>query len=497
MSIRSNSLPLRGDLSPELQDILRRNGMQAHIIRQGDGFQLAVQGHDSPLLTYPISAQQMKAMTDWGTNYANKNAYNTFAALVGNDFYVPRNFVHARNANGRVAMGLHGYRIGVGEYGRMAWDRRGLHPMWGLHDRFFLGWTPRQQAGFHMRRVGGALFMQGAPMVPDRPDGRIKPGELQNGGYGFYYKGQQTAVQPPKQDVLADLQTVITPMEVAPRKLEPAKPYNELITSKVYFSNEKFKECLDSHGIVIDPEKKTLTIQSSATKQDFVYDLTEEEVKKLTSNSIKEVPVQQRLDILNNVIKGQLEPEDRSVAHVDGNALYELNEGKAWYREGKHGREVNVDDIKVEPVRNEQGEIEKDAKGEAKYRMTAVINGESISHEITQKQYDKFMAIDDYHRMKLFSHIFSEVDMKNIPGMNTSLGAKIGGALLAGLAITHELTHDFHHHSGPSIFMEHHGPDRPHVYFKPGVDSPQELASRAFDAGLNAGEHGVGLGHTR
>ena len=27
--------------------------------------------------------------------------------------------------------------------------------------------------------------------------------------------------------------------------------------------------------------------------------------------------------------------------------------------------------------------------------------------------------------------------------------------------------------------------------------TPQELASRAFDAGLNAGEHGVGLGHTR
>ena len=521
--------------------------MQAHIIRQGDGFQLAVQGHDSPLLTYPISAQQLKAMTDWGTNYANKNAYNTFAALVGNDFYVPRNFVHARNANGRVAMGLHGYRIGVGEYGRMAWDRRGLHPMWGLHHHSFLGWTPRQQEGFHMRRVGGALFMQGAPMVPDRPDGRIKPGELQNGGYGFYYKGQQNIVQQPKQDVLSDLQAVIKPVEV-PRKTEPAKPYNELITSKVYFTDEKFRECLDSHGIVIDPEKKTLTIQSTATKQDFVYDLTDEEVKKLTNNSVKEVPVQQRIDLLNNVIKGdfsekitmdmlnskehigiklipeveaelnaretqileqtnvtlpmdgaqvRMEPEDRTIAHVDGNALYELNEGKAWYREGKHGREVTVDDIKVEPVRNEQGEIEKDAKGEAKYRMTAVINGESISHEITQKQYDKFMAIDDYHRMKLFSHIYNEVDMKNVPGMHTNIGAKIGGALLAGLAITHELTHGFHDHSGPAVFMEHHGPDRPHVYFKPGVDSPQELASRAFDAGLNAGEHGVGLGHTR
>jgi hypothetical protein len=54
------------------------------------------------------------------------------------------------------------------------------------------------------------MFMQGAPMVPERPDGRVKPGELLNGGYGFYYKGQQPVTQQPQQDVLADLQTVIT-----------------------------------------------------------------------------------------------------------------------------------------------------------------------------------------------------------------------------------------------------------------------------------------------
>lgn len=545
MSIRSNSLPMRGDLAPDLQDILRRNGMQAHIIRQGDGFQLAVQGHDSPLLTYPISAQQLRAMTDWGSNYANKNAYNTFAALVEKDFYMPRNFVHARNANGRVAMGLHGYRIGVGEYGRMPWDRRGIHPWIDPYHGRFLGWTPRQQEGFHMRRVGGAMFMQGAPIVPERPDGRMKPGELQNGGYGFYYKGQQNVPQP-QQDVLQNLQTVITPVETRPRPQEPAKPYKELITSKVYFSNEKWQECLSSHGIVIDPDKKTLMIQSTAAKQDFVYDLTDEELKKLTNNSVKEVPVETRLDLINNVIKNDFEdkitmdmlnskeqigikltpaveqemnqrqqvleeaqipivmdgqqvtqePEDRAVAHVDGQSLYEMNENKGWFREGRHGREVMVDDIKVEPVRNEQGEQQKDAKGNALYRMTAVINGESISHEITQKQYDKFMAIDDYHRMKLFSHIFHEVDMKNVPGAHADVGAKIGGALLAGLAVMGELGRG---HSGPSVFVEHHHghESRPHVYFKEGVDSPQELAARAFDAGLNAGEHGVGMGHSR
>ena len=544
MSIRSNSLPVGRDLSPELQEILRRNGMQAHIIRQGEGYQLAVQGHDSPLLTYSITAQQMRDLVDWGTNSANKKAYNTFASLVSNDFYMPRNFVHARNANGRVAMGLHGYRIGVGEYGRLPWDRRCAHMMMDPYHGRFLGWTPRNQEGFHMRRVGGAMFMQGAPLVPERPDGRIKPGEMQNGGYGFYYKGgQQNMVQQPSQDVLSDLQSVIPPVEVRPRSTEPAKPYNELITSKVYFSNEKWQECLASHGIVIDPTSKTLTIQSTATRQDFVYDLTDEELRKLTSNSIKEVPVQNRIDLINNVIKNDfqdkltmdmlnskeqiglkltpeveaelnsrqqividqsqplvyddqavVEPEDRSVAHVDGNSLYEINEGKGWFREGKHGREVQVDDIKVEPVRDEKGEIQKDEKANALFRMTAVINGESISHEITQKQYDKFMAIDDYHRMKLFSHIFKEVDMKNVPGMQSNIGAKIGGALLAGIAVMGELGRDRY---APTVFVEHHHDPRPHVYFKGSVDSPQDLASRAFDAGLNAGEHGVGMGHGR
>ena len=351
-------------------------------------------------------------------------------------------------------------------------------------------------------------------------------------------------VQQPSQDVLADLETVIPPVEIRTRPQEPAKPYKELITSDVYFSNEKWHECLSSHGVIIDANSKTLTIQSTATQHDLVYDLTDEEVTRLTDNSIKNVPVQNRLDIINNVIindfsdkltmdmlnsKEQIplkltpeveaelnarqevvaehalpltqgneyiiaEHEDRSVAHVDGNSLYDINQDKGWFREGRNGREVQVDDIRVEPVRNEQGEIQKDEKGNAMFRMTAVINGESISHEITQKQYDKFMAVDDYHRMKLFSHIFDEVDMKNAPGHGKNIGAMIGGALLAGLTVMRELGRDRY---APAVFVEHHHAPGPHVYFKGGVDSPQDLASRAFDAGLNAAEHGVGLGHGR
>ncbi|MDC7137453.1 hypothetical protein PQG98_14060, partial [Bacteroides zhangwenhongii] len=295
MAIRTHTNPRIADLQPEIQDLLMRNGMQAHIVAVGEGYQLAVQGHDSPLIRYPISKQQLLALTDWGTNHANKKAYSTFTEIVKNDFDLPRSFVHARNANGRVAMGLHGYRIGIGEYGRTG--RYGMPPP-------FLGWTPRQQEGYHLRRVGGQLFYAGTPMVAERPDRRMKPGELQSGGYGFYYKGHQQQQQtlPAQQDVLEDLQAVITPLAGKPRSEEPAKPYMELITSPVYFSNEKWQECLSSHGIIIDKEEKTLTIQSEQVNADMVYDLTSDELSALTSNSIEDRPIEKRLELLNTII---------------------------------------------------------------------------------------------------------------------------------------------------------------------------------------------------
>ena len=171
MAIRTNTNPREMDLQPEMQKILMRNGMQAHVVSDGSGFRLVVQGHDSPLLTYAITERQMLALTAWGSNTANKKAYNVFTSIIGNDFHLPKNFVHARNANGRVAMGLHGYRIGIGEYGRIAWPH--MPPP-------FLGWTPRNQWGFHLRRVGGDLFYPGGPAVPERWNGRMKPGELQS-----------------------------------------------------------------------------------------------------------------------------------------------------------------------------------------------------------------------------------------------------------------------------------------------------------------------------
>ena len=546
MAIRKNTNPQQMDLQPEMRDLLMRNGMQAHVVSNGSGYQLVVQGHDSPLLTYNITEKQMLALTDWGTNHANKLAYNTFTGIVGNDFYMPKNFVHARNANGRVAMGLHGYRVGIGEYGRMG--RIDMPPP-------FLGWTPRSQEGFHLRRVGGRLFFPEAPIVPERWDGRMKPGELQSGGYGFYYKGQQQSYSPQQQDVLKDLEGIIMPSISRTRSTEPAKPYKELITSPVYFTNEKWQECLSSHGIVIDAEKKTLTIQSTATQQDFVYDLSDEELSKLTDNSLKSTPMQDRLDVMNHVISSDfqeqitkdmlnskeqiaisLKPEveasmrqrmeedqplvvsdplnerqhvaptlDPNQGYTDGQTV---DESKGWYREGKHGREVEVGDIWVEkaPVQPKEGDKpKKDDEQKFTYKMSAVINGEVITHEICKKQYDKFLAVDDYQRQRMMSKIFKEVDMKSRPEMRErfNLGAFLGAGLYAtreatmlGADIAHNIEHIKHPHGpAPEIHQEVHGTAR--IYVKPGVDSPQDIAARAFDAGLNAGSHNHGMGHGR
>ena len=501
MSIRSESLPYRGELSYQLQDLLRRNGMKAQLVVEQDQYKLLVQGHDSPLLEYPINEKQFKALADGGTNYANKNAYKTFNNIVGKDFDMPSSYVAARNVNGRVAMGLHGYRERFYEH----------HPNIPPHafGRDFLGWTPRMQEGFHLRRMSGVAV---SPMVVEHSDGRLRPGELKSGSYGYYYKGDSKSQS---VDPLKDMQAYFPAVVTRPRPQEPAKPYKELITSNVYFTNEKWQEVLSSHGIIVDADKKTLTVQSNGTLQDFVYDLTDNEVKKLTDNSLKSTSLNERLSILNNAISGdfkdkvtmdmlnrkerihiglrpevqqeldckmqlqstveplqvQQEPMNNKVGIVDGQ---DLDESKGWFREGKHGREVTVGEIRVEP-----------AEQEGKYRMTAIINGERVSHEITQKQYDKFMAVDDYHRMKLFSKIFGEVDMKD----RTSLGTKIEAALLAGLGVAAEVGSELHRpHGAPVVIVDHHhgaAPAPPRPYFKPGVDTPMDVAARNFEAAMN------------
>lgn len=517
MALRKYTNPRDIDLSPGLQDVLRRNGMQAHISMLPNGqMQLIVLGHDSPAITYNLNDRQVEDLMGWGSNYANKKAYNTFTSIVKNDFYMPDNFVSARNAFGRVAMGLHGYRMGSGEYGipyyrPFSRSSRG----WGGD---FVGWTP----GWHMRRIGGQPFMAGGGiMTPIRPDGRVKPGELNAGGYGFYYKGQQ---QQTRQDVLDNVisDNRIQPIKAAPRPEGQAIPYSERIWEGETngFTNEKFQEVLKSHGIIIDAEKKTLTIQSSQVPIDLRYDLTDEELQTLTVEGIgypNGKTVEERLAVINNRIMNetpdfvnpitkemleskdlvnlelteeaknspqiaafyeqqerfaeqqrlieesrQLQQEKQQRAEriaadpnaIDGLAIRDILGNRGWFQLVNNGREMVVGEIRVmqipkldnpsltndqiweknkenipdiENFKEEQLNADRQAsdktanflrENQGKYMMSAVINGETVTHEISKKDYDKFLALDDAHRLKLFDKLFSEVEIKHASGVN-------------------------------------------------------------------------------
>ena len=163
--------------------------------------------------------------------------------------------------------------------------------------------------------------------------------------------------------------------------------------------------------------------------------------------------------------------------------MQDVNYKKAFYdqRGGKHAREVDVRDIAVDKLEG------------GKYKMTAVINGQSISHEISQSQFEKFSAVDDYQRMKLFAKVFPEVDMKTRPEFKTNVPA----AILAAVVTVGEVAAD--------IALGPPRPPRPEIYesrvmgphfSKPGVH-PAEVAAAVFATEMGIAEnqrHGPGRG---
>ena len=500
-----------GDIARNLGETLRKNGMEAHLRQDGDSYQLLVASHDSPTVTYDISRGDALKLMNGGSHASDKKAYNTFVNIVRKDFYVPNNYVHAKNAGSHVNMGLNGYRADVPPLATPPFRRGMPDPM-----------RPGMPEGQLFRRIDGRVYPTRPMMVAERPGGVMRPGELQSGGAGFYYKGKGQQLQ---SDVLANLGNIeVKPVE---RVNGQAIPYSERISSPVYFNNKAFQEVLKSHGIVIDENNKTLTIQSSAVPKDLRYQLTDEELRQLTNNKVGKdgVSVDARLDIINKVIavdfagkvtkdmlenrnlvdvkltpekeqeilhkriaprfnepeltegrfptyhddkSGTLDREHR-VGVVDGHDLERLKDSKGWYREQMHGREVSVGAIMVEPDQEHTG----------KYKMTAIIDGQRVSHEITQKQYDKFLAVDDYHRMKLFSKVFPEVEMKG-NGNGVNVGAAILAALTVGTGVAHAIGGPRAPMHAPEVYMDRF--EAHSVYHKPGVIDAATIAAAQYES---------------
>lgn len=472
--IRKNTNPRATDVAPQLQSVLHANGMQAHISLTETGtYQLVTLSHNSSQPRYyDLDQKQLDALVNGGTNVWNKNAYNTFVSIVKDDYYIPGSWVAAKNANSPVNHGLWGHTIMDGEYGyRAPRFRPFAGPGFGRFDNSPLG-ILFGGGRYHIRRVAGRpYFANSAPVVVERPDGRLKPGELKSGSYGFYDKGNQ------KKDALSNLE-----VEVKPRVLErpkgkalPLKDYINGYSTLLTFSGAGFAEVLSSHGIVVDKDKKTLTIKSDGVNRNLEYTLTDEELNTILNDKLrftdtrgkkkqvynKNAPnISERLDVINKVIANdfadkitmdhlqskdyiniKLKPETEAalglteakaneynknidvlelnmqdmrqdyktgfvdkwntIGVVDGRIL---PENMGFYLPMNKGRRVTVGEIQAYPTND--GE-------KTSYRMTAVVNNQLMSREISKDDYNRFLNYDDEHRLQLFDKVFDEVKIKS------------------------------------------------------------------------------------
>lgn len=472
--IRKNTNPRATDVAPQLQSVLHANGMQAHISLTETGtYQLVTLSHNSSQPRYyDLSEKQLDALVNGSTNAWNKNAYNTFVSIVKDDYYIPGSWVAAKNANSPVNHGLWGHTIMDGEYGyRAPRFRPFAGPGFGKFDNSPLG-ILFGGGRYHIRRVEGRpYFANSAPVVVERPDGRLKPGELKSGSYGFYDKGNQ------KKDALSNLEVDVKPrvLERPKGKALPLKDYINGYSTLLTFSGAGFAEVLSSHGIVVDKDKKTLTIKSDGVNRNLEYTLTDEEVNTILNDKLrftdtrgknkqiynKNAPnISERLDVINKVIANdfadkitmdhlqskdyiniKLKPETEAalglteakaneynknidvlelnmqdirqdyktgfvdkwntIGVVDGRML---PENMGFYLPMNKGRRVTVGEIQAYPTND--GE-------KTSFRMTAVVNNQLMSREISKDDYNRFLNYDDEHRLHLFDKVFDEVEIKS------------------------------------------------------------------------------------
>lgn len=269
MTIRTNTNPRQMDLQPEMRNLLMRNGLQAHVAFDGGGYRLIVQGHDSPLLVYPITERQMLALTDWGTNTANKKAYNILTSIIGKDFYMPK--ISSMPAMPTVAW----------RWGYMATASVSVSTdTWGDWVCPSIPWLDTTRTvGFPPTQSWWAAFLSGAIHRTRTPRRAHEARRTAIGWLRLLLQRRSTGATHCTARCIEELAgghyTACQPsaQQGTGTSIQGVDCFTSL------FSNEKWSECLTSHGLIVDMERRTLTVQSESVNADMVYDLTEEEVK--------------------------------------------------------------------------------------------------------------------------------------------------------------------------------------------------------------------------
>lgn len=282
------------DLHSDLQDILWRNGMTGRIGYDNRGqLSLFLRTVNSPWESFSITQEQADDMRRGGYDSLDRKAYSTLYSIARQRFQMPA-FATAHAYNPLVNMGGNGYRPGFDE---RPWHRGwgGPRPFWPRHGIF--GWfggcfgRPAYYDGYGFRRTPNGELMYGAvggPMIAQRYDGYVGPGEITSFSQGCYWKGPQ-GYQQGQQAAGNSGNLDIGNVQI--EKLKPwyegkdtagIKTYSELIPEKKYFTKDKWSQVLSSHGVTIVAKdaktgKPAIYLDNMAFKAPVSIPLSEEQ----------------------------------------------------------------------------------------------------------------------------------------------------------------------------------------------------------------------------
>lgn len=226
-------------------------------------------------------------------------------------------------------------------------------------------------------------------------------------------------------------------------------------------------------------------IQQDAKKRFGIFENVFRDMVAIKHGTVTKVGSSVYMDRNGNIYtEEQLANMTARSGRTDGRELQYANDKKAFYREGTHRQqEIDVRDIAAQQDR------------EGKYKLTAVVDGHRLSYDITEKQFARFQAMDDYHRMKLLAKVAPDIELRTRPGRGFNAGAFLAAGAVAGLEMVAGISM-MRNRPAPAVFVESHGPAVP-AYGKPGVIHPQEVADRIFAQHVEQNDIGEGMGRGR
>lgn len=275
---------LRRDISPQLQNILLRNGMEAHLTYDVSGKPMLSMRADGSPVKYaaltPAEASKIEASNDYSpTGTAEKGAYSVIASKATAAGFSMPSYIAAADTDPFVNIGLNGSR----RWGGVFAGYPGGIPPYGVFGllNYILPITPYIPSRYTpYRRVGGDIYEN--IYNPVTPTAKVEPGGLATGSNGIYYKGNP--VEPGSKPSQIDIGqiTSVKPWTETETKKEPI-PLNEKIKDAKSFTPEAFLEVLDSHGVTIDKDASTITIRTPTMAEPITWPLKKETLDKLLS----------------------------------------------------------------------------------------------------------------------------------------------------------------------------------------------------------------------